>query len=225
MNEKLKTCSRCNEEKEIDFFPKHRTLCKSCWSIYRKEFKAKNKNKIKAYMNEYRQRPESKEKKRKLDKIYYENNKEKVSIKNKDWYLSNRNRMLEYKKNWYLSNKPKCKENSIKWAKSNSEKIREYKRLYDKHNSDKSCAKTQKRNAAKLRATPLWANDFFIKEAYHLAKIRTEITGFNWHVDHLVPLRNKLVCGLHCEYNLQVIPASENISKSNKYWPNMPEEK
>ena len=71
-------------------------------------------------------------------------------------------------------------------------------------------------------AKPAWANDFFIREAYHLAKLRTLATGYPWHVDHIVPLKSDLVCGLHVEHNLQVIPASENVRKQNFYWPDMP---
>ena len=83
-------------------------------------------------------------------------------------------------------------------------------------------ASTAKRFAAKLRATPPWANSFFIEEAYHLAALRSRLLGFKWHVDHVVPLRSKLVCGLHVENNLEVIPARTNMVKNNRYWPQMP---
>jgi hypothetical protein len=71
-------------------------------------------------------------------------------------------------------------------------------------------ARDAKRRAFKLKATPNWANLIAIKEIY-----RTCPEGY--HVDHIVPLQSKLVCGLHCEFNLQHLPASENISKSNKF--------
>lgn len=73
------------------------------------------------------------------------------------------------------------------------------------------------RRAAEKQAKPAWANDFFIEEAYRLAKLREKVCGGKWHVDHKIPLKHDLVCGLHVENNLQVIPASMNMSKGNKF--------
>jgi hypothetical protein len=83
-------------------------------------------------------------------------------------------------------------------------------------------ARAAQRKARRLKASPIWRNQFFIDEIYHLAKIRSKATGIKWHVDHIVPLKSDIVCGLHTEANLQVIPAQTNQKKGNWTWPDMP---
>ena len=50
-------------------------------------------------------------------------------------------------------------------------------------------------------------------EAHDLRKRRNEVFGFEWHVDHVLPLKGKNVCGLHIWSNLQVIPKVQNLRK------------
>ena len=86
-------------------------------------------------------------------------------------------------------------------------------------NPDKLQAIDAKRRASILQRTPIWlTNDDFwmIEQAYEISVVRSKIFGFKWHVDHIIPLQGNLVSCLHVPYNLQVIPAVENLSKSNK---------
>lgn len=76
--------------------------------------------------------------------------------------------------------------------------------------------------AGKLRATPKWASEALILAIYEECQLQSEETGVPHHVDHVVPLISDIVCGLHCEDNLQVLPALENLSKGNRHWPDMP---
>ena len=108
------------------------------------------------------------------------------------------------------------------WVRKNPEKRKANVSKWDKANRDSCNARDAKRRATKLNATPKWANTFFIKEAYELANLRTKMFGFRWEVDHIVPLQSKIVCGLHVENNLRVIPLRDNRTKSNIIWPNMP---
>jgi uncharacterized protein YdaU (DUF1376 family) len=74
------------------------------------------------------------------------------------------------------------------------------------------------RNAAKLNATPSWlskAQHEEIASIYAKAALRTAETGIKHEVDHVIPLRGKLVCGLHAPWNLRVIEAYKNRQKSN----------
>ncbi len=56
-----------------------------------------------------------------------------------------------------------------------------------------------------------------IKDFYRHAQWLSKLLGKPFHVDHIVPLQHKLVCGLHVPWNLQILPASKNISKSNNF--------
>lgn len=55
-----------------------------------------------------------------------------------------------------------------------------------------------------------------MKEALHLRTLRFKVTKIKWHIDHVIPLKGKTVCGLHVWNNFAVIPALENLSKGNK---------
>ena len=64
--------------------------------------------------------------------------------------------------------------------------------------------------------TPKWADRQRIKEIYtDAAEFRA--AGLDVHVDHVIPLRGKLVSGLHVPENLTVKLAFHNLSKGNKY--------
>lgn len=78
------------------------------------------------------------------------------------------------------------------------------------------------RRQAERQATPPWADRGAIARMYKEARRLTEETGTTHSVDHIVPLRNPIVCGLHVDWNMRVIPLGPNLSKSNKHWPGMP---
>lgn len=108
------------------------------------------------------------------------------------------------------------------WRLLNLERERARSRKKQTNNPGRTRSVAAQRKAAKLRATPAWANRFFIEEIYDLATLRTKYLGEPHQVDHIVPLQSSLVCGLHVEHNLQVITAKRNHMKSNRVWPEMP---
>lgn len=99
-------------------------------------------------------------------------------------------------------------------------------RAYQKANSlgrktiSKRYAAKRRRLLEKQELTEL--DDLVLTEAFNLAERRTRITGFVWHVDHIVPLFHKEACGLNNAFNLQVVPGSWNYKKGNRnmdcYW-------
>lgn len=83
------------------------------------------------------------------------------------------------------------------------------------------------RHAAKMRAIPKWADKRAIAEVYATARRLTDMfsgteVAVVFHVDHIVPLRSPLVCGLHVQNNLRAIPSYVNEAKSNRDWPDSP---
>ena len=98
-------------------------------------------------------------------------------------------------------------------------KLREQRSSKKAVANGKATAKNVARRAAKLQQTPSWANDQLIAAYYKEAKRLEELTGIQFHVDHIIPLQGELVSGLHVETNLQLLPAHENLGKSNRFDP------
>ena len=92
---------------------------------------------------------------------------------------------------------------------------REYKRDWAKRlrNRDRTTLTvyTRLRNQRIQNRTPPWADQVAIRAIYKEAKSR----GLT--VDHIIPLKGELVSGLHVQNNLQLLPASVNSSKGNKF--------
>lgn len=124
---------------------------------------------------------------------------------------------------WRNNNRAYLTEYMRTWRTNNRDATNRIAKAARKRNRDRVYANNAKRRAQARNATPLWANMFFIREAYKLARLRTDMTGINWEVDHVVPLRNKLVCGLHSHTNIQVIPKAINLKKRHWKWPDMPQ--
>ncbi len=107
------------------------------------------------------------------------------------------------------------------WVAANPDRAKETNRRvrqrWEKENPHLSVAKVQRRNAAKIKATPAWADNSRINRIYYIAQRVTAVTGIEHHVDHVIPLRGKLVSGLHVPENLMVVAYDYNCSKANKY--------
>ena len=76
------------------------------------------------------------------------------------------------------------------------------------------------RDRRSKEATPEWLSKEQkqqIAAVYEHMRDCRAVTGEDYHVDHIVPLRGENICGLHVPWNLQVLPAYINTAKSNKF--------
>ena len=116
-------------------------------------------------------------------------------------------KLFAYIANWCAQNKRKYKRYATAWRLRNRENVN---------------LRTQMRRRRVRGAMPGWANRAAIRAIYATAARLSLETGVQHEVDHIVPLKSNLVCGLHCEANLRVISAIENRRKNNWVWPDMP---
>lgn len=73
------------------------------------------------------------------------------------------------------------------------------------------------RKHGEKRATPLWCDIDVVNSIYKEARRLESVDGIKRHVDHIIPLKNPLVCGLHVHNNLQILTAAENMKKHNDF--------
>jgi len=147
--------------------------------------------------------------------IYYQNNKEKVKARSKKTRINNKQELKKYFKEYAENNREKIAEYQKEYRIKNNEKTKEYRQTHIAEYN----AHTMNRQARKLQATVSYSDSKAIKRIYRTAHILSKMIGRKMQVDHIIPLKNNLVCGLHHENNLQIISAERNRIKKNKFEP------
>lgn len=170
-----------------------------------REYYLRNKERVKARVAEYRK-----------------NNPEKTKAAVLAWYAKpeNKAKRRDYFKT-YSKTEPFKKAQRVHKAKPASRiKRQERSALWRLKNPTANRTKTRRYKQSIRLRTPGWLgpeDSWLIEEIYELAALRSKLTGVAHHVDHIIPLKGRLVSGLHVPTNLQVIPASDNVKKGTKY--------
>ena len=153
-------------------------------------------------------------------KAYQKRNKQVIKQRTKTYYHANQELRQARTKQWVETNKDDVSAQKRSYAQRDAEQITTRYKKYYEENYPRMLAKRNKQHADRLLRTPKWLTKddlWIIEQAYELAATRTQMFGFVWHVDHKIPLRGKNVSGLHTPVNLQVIPGTENLRKTNKF--------
>ena len=123
-----------------------------------------------------------------------------------------------YKQNraYQENNRPKVRAWSRSWRLENKETARRMTREWNHANSDRRNEASKARECLKSKAMPPWADRKAILKFYQEARRLTRETSVPHHVDHVWPLKGVGFVGLHVPWNLQILTAAANISKSNR---------
>lgn len=136
-----------------------------------------------------------------------------------NWQKNNVDKQLDQRRRYYEQNREQILSRNSSYQSTHREKLLRYRNQWLIQNPHLTRVYSSKRRASQRQRLPAWFGELdqlVAQEAADLARIRSEQTGFEWHVDHMVPLRSKKACGLHCAANLQVIPARINLAKNNR---------
>lgn len=204
-----KKCTKCHIYKEVSFFyaRKHskygvRADCMECNLLMHKLKYMNTSDTVKARSKQWRliNPQKAKESTTKWRCLNIQHVKNTIS----QWKIDNKDTQSVYNHQYYIDHKDQCREHNRNWKISNPHKV----------NAD-----TTKRRLSKQNRTPIWLNTnhlLEIEQFYNFARKLSSKTDVVYHVDHIVPLHGKTVCGLHVPWNLQVISAVDNLKKGNK---------
>jgi len=220
----MRVCKKCGESKSPSEFYKHaegkdglRPECKSCTLARQMQYREDNAESHRARTRKYRQ--ENREKCAAKDREYYQSNLEENRAKRREYYHKNAEARKAYIRGWQQANPEKVRASQRASKARNPDAVRsEYER-----NKHQYFDRAAKRRVKVKEVTPKWSDEAKVREIYLTCQnLNRMFPMLEFHVDHVVPLVNDVVSGLHSHTNLQILAGEENLSKGNRHWPDMP---
>ncbi len=222
----MKKCSKCGVVKALsEFFKRNdrpcgvQPKCKQCQTILARTWDAAHRE----YLAEKLRiaRAADPERFKKYGAEWRRLNPERLKANKKRSYNRpevKRNALATAKK-WRIENKERDDENHARWRTNNPERLSVLTARANKKWRASHPAVLRELEAARKRAKHAnlpWAEKDKMLVVYQKAR------EWGMEVDHIVPLKNELVCGLHVWHNLQLLDRNLNRAKRNHSWPDMP---
>lgn len=196
-------CKECCRIRSAASWEKRRARDPSYSTRKSREFRARNPEAVRAYAVAWLR--ENPEKRQQYYRDFYTKNRIRLLAADKAAREANIEKFLQRERASLEKRKPQKEIAARAWRAANPHKIAKAAAL---------------RRARIARRTPLWLTgmDFEMIDAiYECAQLMSSSTGVPHHVDHEIPLKGRLVSGLHVPANLRVIPATENLKKNNSW--------
>lgn len=188
-------CSKCQSDLPVEAFPPSlvkagtkKTRCGKCGAAAQRAWERANPGRTKRDRREY----------------------------NAAYHAANRERERERARQYRTDNAERAAESVRKYQSVNRDRVLAVAAVWREKNVGRLRAYVAARRACRIQRTPSWADRDAIRAIYAECQRISEATGILHHVDHIIPLKGKNVCGLHVETNLQILTASENSRKNNK---------
>lgn len=118
---------------------------------------------------------------------------------------------------WGCANQGKVLANKAAYRERNRDLLREKHREYHASKPEIATKNSAARRARRRFAQPPWVAPADLLAVYRQAQVLSALTGIKYSVDHVIPLKHPLVCGLHVPWNLEAVPLLDNKRKSNRF--------
>lgn len=198
---------------------------------YKDPIKARESARLrqKKYQEKKKLDPEFRKKMVERSLKYQQEHSEEYRKRQKEWREKNQKKIKEYRDDYYAQNRDEIIEKVVEWQKNNNgahnEKVYKYRNT-EKGKETRKIDRNSRRKREMEAMTP-WVNKAHLKTEYAYASRLNRINAMKGPVpkekkkvvDHLIPLRHPLVCGLHVPDNLKVVNAGDNLRKSNYFDP------
>jgi hypothetical protein len=225
-------CKKCNAARVAKYHASNRETVNEKMrerakrdSVKRKnyiiEYRRKNADRLKAYAADYRKNNNDAEKERRTK--WRMENPEKAIAATLSWQERNKERIKETRKKKRDADPVAWAMRLKKYREKGKSRYVESMAKWSRENRHIKARLSNEYRARKMSAIPSWADKYKINQIYEQAESMRLETGDKYEVDHIIPLKSDIVCGLHCEFNLQILPHKKNSAKGNRYWPDMPE--